>query len=289
MQITQRAHIVQGALNLGLCAHGGQAVLVDSGLEAQTAKKALRLAEELGVAVKAVINTHSHADHCGGNAFLQQKLGVKIYASDFEAALIENTDIEGLYLYGAEAPECLCTKFCRAEPTKAVERVQPGGIKLCGMDFGIVALPGHMPGQIGVEFDGAMFCGDALMSEQTWDKYRLIFLTDVHKAMDSCDFIAGCGLRVVGVHTGLADDGAELARFNKERLIMLADELTQMLAEPAGREELLARFAVKYGLSVAGSQFFLLLSTVSAYLKYLQQQGAVACAEDAGNIVYYAK
>ena len=46
---------------------------IDSGSDKDAAKKVLRVLNENGWKLKAIYNTHSHADHIGGNKYLQDQ------------------------------------------------------------------------------------------------------------------------------------------------------------------------------------------------------------------------
>ena len=70
-QIAGPAHYVAGRVNIGVILGDGQAAFVDSGLDESTARKAAQAVEQRGLTLTAILNTHAHADHCGGNAFLR--------------------------------------------------------------------------------------------------------------------------------------------------------------------------------------------------------------------------
>ena len=65
--------------------------------------------------LKAVIATHSHADHCGGNAILQETTGCEIWASRGEASLMEYPLIETMLIWGGSPFHDLCSQN-RATP-----------------------------------------------------------------------------------------------------------------------------------------------------------------------------
>ena len=53
-------------------------LLIDSGSDKDAAKKILRICAEKGWTVSAILATHSHADHIGGNQVIQNKTGCPI-------------------------------------------------------------------------------------------------------------------------------------------------------------------------------------------------------------------
>jgi glyoxylase-like metal-dependent hydrolase (beta-lactamase superfamily II) len=75
VKIAGPAHYLPGRVNIGVIVGDGQAALVGTGLDESTARKAVQAIEQAGLRLAAVINTHSHADHCGGNAFVAKRTG----------------------------------------------------------------------------------------------------------------------------------------------------------------------------------------------------------------------
>ncbi len=55
--------------------------LIDSGNDKDAGKKVLKILEAGGWKLKMVINTHSHADHIGGNSLLAQRTGCSVYTA----------------------------------------------------------------------------------------------------------------------------------------------------------------------------------------------------------------
>jgi len=105
-------------VNTGFLIKNDKAVIVDTGLDKDHAKKILRLLESEGITPIAIINTHSHADHCGGNAQLQKQLELPVIAPVMEKPFIENPYLESLALYGgAHPPAALQNKFLQAKPS----------------------------------------------------------------------------------------------------------------------------------------------------------------------------
>ena len=68
---------IRGQVSYWCAAYLVEDVLIDSGCLHTAAELAQALA---GRGVRAVVNTHHHEDHIGGNALLAQELGVELYA-----------------------------------------------------------------------------------------------------------------------------------------------------------------------------------------------------------------
>ena len=48
-------------------------MLIDTGLDNSAARNILKELEEAGPTPTVIVNTHSHADHIGGNHFIQKE------------------------------------------------------------------------------------------------------------------------------------------------------------------------------------------------------------------------
>jgi glyoxylase-like metal-dependent hydrolase (beta-lactamase superfamily II) len=72
-------------------------VLIDSGLEDNGAKEVEKVLKARGITPVAIINTHFHADHCGGNDYFQRKYPqIRVYATTLEKPFIEHPELEPL-------------------------------------------------------------------------------------------------------------------------------------------------------------------------------------------------
>ena len=64
--------------------------LIDSGNDKDAGRKVRKILSENGWNLKGIINTHLNADQIGGNKYLQQQTGCKIFADGIEAAFTAN-------------------------------------------------------------------------------------------------------------------------------------------------------------------------------------------------------
>ncbi len=121
--------LARGPTNLGLYifrqSDADRAVLIDSGGDEDAGRRILRECERLGVELSTVINTHSNADHCGGNAFLWRRSGCAIAATEMEAVFLNYPQLEPSFLSGSFPQKALRNKFLMAQPSRANCLLEP--------------------------------------------------------------------------------------------------------------------------------------------------------------------
>ena len=91
IQVTESAYYIQCPAKIGLVRTGpDRAVLIDSGSDKDAGKKAKKILDANGWKLEAIYNTHSHADHIGGNEYLQKQTGCRVYAFGIERDFTEH-------------------------------------------------------------------------------------------------------------------------------------------------------------------------------------------------------
>ena len=172
-------HFLPGAVNSVVIENGaGGALIVDTGLDESHARRLLREVLALGLTPAAVLNTHSHADHHGGNAFLLKRFPeLDISAPPFEAAIVNHPLLEPLSLFGACPPPELRTKFLLA-PASPARGIEPGRHTLGGAEIELLAVPGHATQMYAVRFGDVLYAADALFGPEALGKHPLTFCVD---------------------------------------------------------------------------------------------------------------
>lgn len=180
-----------GGVNCGVVwGEGDQAILIDTGLDDESGRKLRKQVQDLGRRVVAVINTHSHADHVGGNRFLTERAGVEVYAPAVERGFIEHPELEPFYLFGgAWAPPALHNKFLRAKASPVHHAVGHGRLRVAGADLELVDLSGHSIGQLGVAVGGVLFAADAFFGPDVVAKHRVPLYVHLDAARRSFDVL----------------------------------------------------------------------------------------------------
>ena len=273
-KIAGQVHYVPNPVNICVVYTKDSAVLVDSGIDENFARKLCRLLEK---PAKFLINTHSHADHCGGNAFLKDKFSVHILAPEIERQIIESPILEPFYLFGAAPPKELQTKFLMAKPCRVDETLEPGTLTLQDVTLSIVPLGGHSPNQVGVAVDKVLFCADALFSKGAIEKYKMFVVYDVKNFLQTLDLLERSKYDFfLPSHGDLTGDITELLNLNRKVVENVSNEILKLLKTPRTFDELLTKLLNGFNIEVKNLvQYVLYRSTVHAYLSYLSDEGYV--------------
>jgi glyoxylase-like metal-dependent hydrolase (beta-lactamase superfamily II) len=280
-----------GRLSIGVYLNDktSRAVLIDSGLDNDTAKKVDKSINSAGYSVAAIINTHGHADHCGGNNYFQKKYqDLRIYAAAFEAHFIQEPFLEPLCFCAGAAPfKELRTKILEANASTVTNVIHYSDAEasIDGMNFEILALPGHTPGMIAVRTpDNVLYCGDAIFGEETIEKHPVLFYTDISKTLDSLEKLRSAKANgYVLYHGGGKDDIASLIDKHQAALETVSNAVLDTIKETEPSLEALTQKVIeKYGIESTVVQHVLTDTCVRAYVSKLQQDGKIVLEAQGG-------
>ena len=132
--ITERCWYIESPAKIGLVRLDGENVcLIDSGNDKDAGRKIRQHLDRNGWKLTAIYNTHSNADHIGGNQYLQRQTGCKVYAPGVEQAFTRAPILEPSFLYGGCPPKELRHKFLMAQG-REVQSLVPEVLELsrCG-------------------------------------------------------------------------------------------------------------------------------------------------------------
>ncbi len=101
VKVGEKTYYIKNATNIGVYKIDENSVyLIDTGNDKDAGKKILKLIYAQGWTVKGIINTHSNADHIGGNKVIQDRTGCQVLAYGMEKAFTEFPILEASFLYG---------------------------------------------------------------------------------------------------------------------------------------------------------------------------------------------
>jgi glyoxylase-like metal-dependent hydrolase (beta-lactamase superfamily II) len=288
IQAGQNTYYIESPAKMGLYRLNETDVcLIDSGNDKEAGKKVIGLLEAQGWTLKYILNTHSNADHIGGNAVLQQRLNVPAYTGELEASFNRFPMLEPSFLYGGYPAAPLRNKFLMAQPSAALSldsATLPQG-------FEVLPLPGHFFGMVGFKTpDDVWFLADCLMGENILSKYHFSFIYDVAAYLQTLTLVEGLtGKCFIPAHAPACTDVRPLAAANRAKVEEIAALILQTAREPLTAEEILKLLFDHYQLSLDWNQYVLAGSTVRSYLSYLLDAGRLSAEFRANKLLWQQK
>ncbi len=272
-------YYIQSPAKIGLVKLDDSRVcLIDSGSDKDAGRKVRQHLDANGWQLSAIYNTHSNADHIGGNKYLQGQTGCQIYAPGIECAFTRRPILEPSFLYGGYPCKDLRHKFLLAQESDArllTPDVLPEG-------FALLPLPGHFFDMAGFRTpDDVVYLADCLSSKETLEKYQISFIYDVAAYLKTLETVQTLEARMfVPAHAEATTDIAPLARYNIQKVQEIAQKILDLCREPLCFESLLQQLFAHYGLVMNFEQYVLVGSTVRSYLAWLKDEGRLQAEFD---------
>ncbi len=283
IQLTPSAYHLRDGSNTGLIVAGGKAILVDTGLDKDSARKILRAVDSLGLALVAVVITHAHADHFGGAATVRARAHVPVCAAPLEAAVVANPLLEPLYLFSGAAPVAeLRHKFTLAEACPVDHFLMPGEASIEGIPLQVIPAPGHAPEQVMIAGGGVCFAGDACFAPPVMLKHGIPFYVDVDQTAASLRALAGLDgsyLYFVPGHGEAVTTIGPWVEQNLAHLAAIRAAVVDALAESGEVSRIVELAAARMGVSIPNPViYWLTQTTILACLSALQAAGQATLA-----------
>jgi glyoxylase-like metal-dependent hydrolase (beta-lactamase superfamily II) len=284
-ELDEGTWVIQGGANIGVIAHEGRCLIIDSGMDKDAGRDILHAVKKLGLTPTALLVTHAHADHFGGAHYLVRQTGLKVYATRVEASVMAGPILEPLYLFsGAQPPRELQHKFLLAKPCQADVILAGNEQSVDSIPVDVMALPGHSTEQIGVAFGDTLFVGDAFLTPEILDKHRIPFYTDIQAGLSTLSTLKthiASFLHVVAGHGEIYTSTEQANRvidYMIERLEGILEQVRTCLAEGEARRtaDVLSAVASAQGATITAlPQYVLYNTTVQAALSALYARGEI--------------
>ena len=287
IQVSDSSYYIQSPAKIGLIRLTDTDVcLIDSGNDKEAGRKVRQILDANGWKLKAIYNTHSNADHIGGNKYLQGQTGCKIYAPGIDCDFTRHTILEPAFLYGGYPCKDLRHKFLLAQESDAeylTMDVLPDGME-------IINLPGHFFDMVGFRTsDDVVFLADCLSSKETLDKYQIGFVYDVAAYIKTLETVKSMTAKMfVPAHAAATNDISDLAQYNIDKVNEIAEKIVDLCKEPLCFETILQKLFTEYNLTMNLEQYVLVGSTVRSYLSWLKDAGRLN-VEFANNMLLWAR
>ena len=287
IQVSPRCYYIQCPAKIGLVKLSETEVcLIDSGNDKDAGKKVRKILDANGWTLRMILNTHSHADHVGGNKYLQDQTGCAVYAPGIEADFTNHPLLEPAFLYGGCPPKELRHKFLMAQESHALpltEDVLPEG-------FEIIPLPGHSFDMVGFRApDGVVYLADCLSGKETLDKYQVAFLYDVSSYLRTLETVKAMEASIfIPSHAEATDCIAPLAQYNIDKVLAIGEKICRLCQTPLCFEELLQRIFTEYALTMTVEQYALVGSTLHSYLTWLKESNRLTLRVEDNRLLWQA-
>lgn len=129
--------------------------------------------------------------------------------------------------------------------------------------------------------DDVVYLADCLSSRETLEKYQIGFLYDVAAYLNTLETVKTLRARAfVPAHAAVTEDIAPLAQYNIDKVLEIADIITELCRTPQTFESVLQQLFRRFDLVMDFEQYALVGSTVRSYLAWGKDTGRLQVAFD---------
>lgn len=279
-------YYIPGRTNIGVVARDDWCMIIDTGLDEDQGRRIFNLVREAGLRIKYIFNTHSHADHIGGNNIILDRAEAKVLAPRIESHFIENPALEPLFLYGSHPPESLKEKFFMAKPSKVDRMVVEGLDEETALIY--VSLPGHSFNMYGVISDDVFFIADAVFSESSVKKFGVIYHFNVKEAVKTLDKLEKMNFRYyVPSHFEPVSDIGSIIKVNLQSIQRVRSLIEEYTSTRISLEELFSNILKELRLELPPPIYFLYSSALKSYISWLIDEKIIDSRFDDGRLYLY--
>ncbi|NUU99756.1 hypothetical protein XO12_06490 [Marinitoga sp. 1154] len=279
-KITENVYYINDTTNIGVIRVNKEndVLIVDSGSDDSKGRRIIKILKENGFNLKYIINTHIHADHIGGNHYIQKHIPeVKIFSTRAEISMIENPIYMPYFLYSGAYPiKELRNKFLLAKPSKVTNIIDEllSNIIIENNKISLLPLDGHTEFQKGIAFENVLFCGDALISEELLEKHKIPVNVNIKNAKQTLLNLQNMNYDYyIPSHGTLLNNISTLAKENYKRIEEIEEKILNFLNTEKSTEKIISYMLYSYGLNINNATlYYLYNTTIMGFLSYLKEE-----------------
>lgn len=247
--------------------------LIDSGNDREAGKKVLKIVNQNRWKIKGIINTHSNADHIGGNSYLQEQTGCLIFTGGIEAAFTRFPLLEPSFIYGGFPCKELRSKFLMAKESIVSDFSSPEFPK----ELELLPLPGHFFDMIGIRTpDNTLFIADCVSSPQILEKYGITFIYDVAQYLTTLDKLDQLQADIfVPSHATPTNNIHALTAINRSKVYEIQTKIVEICNTPQTIDAIIQSIFKIYDLTMTIEQYVLVGSTIRSYLSWMKDESII--------------
>lgn len=265
-------------------------ILIDTGYAKLDRTGLTALIEDRGFHLRGIICSHAHFDHSGNVRYLQQRCGAKAAAHIIEAGISVNPDAyRANYValtYGKSR------EFFLEECFVADTIIGPEDdfLDFCGVRFGILQLPGHSAGHIGVVTpDNVAYVGDCLIDQQQIDSAKLPTSMFIARDLQSKEFLRWTQYDAyILAHKSVVTDIAPLVDSNIAFIHRKAEELLNDLTDGMTFAQWISTFCQRENIRTKNElKFSIIERNFSNFVDWLTDEGRILVRREYCAKTYY--
>ncbi len=268
-------------------------VLIDTGYAKLDRAGLTAMIEDNGFRLLGVICSHAHFDHSGNVRYLQQRYGAKAAAHIIEAGISVNPDAyRANYValtYGKSREYFL--EECFVADT--IIGPEDAWLDFCGARFGILQLPGHSAGHIGVVTpDNVAYVGDCLIDQQQIDNAKLPTSMFIARDLQSKEFLRQSRYDAyIIAHKAVITDHTVLDALvdsNSAFIYRKADELLEDLVDGITFAQWIAAFCQRENIRTKNEfKFSIIERNFANFVDWLTDEGRITIQREYCAKMYY--
>lgn len=292
LALGSHAYYLPGGVNAGVLTDGeGRAILLDTGGDKAAGRALRRALDAASLTPVAIVNSHSHADHYGGNDYLARNLSLPVWAPAFEEAVLRYPYLEPMYLFGgAVPPAALRNKWLEARPSPVDHRFEAGEgpIEIAGFHLQRHDTSGHAVRQVAFGSGDVCFAADAFFGAEVLERYEIPFAHDVAGQLATLERLAGLPYRIFLPGHGTPTEAiGEAVAANRAAILRAADLVRDGVGSGATTSTVVHQVTSRLQRPPESlTTYCLMHSTLLAYLSYLVARDEIA-PEIAGGALHW--